>query len=652
MKKLSFLALAAVGLLLGACTDKDDANKIAQGPDFGDGAFIGVSIQMPSAMNSTRANEDFNDGVASEYAVKNATLYIFKGTSETTATYVAEYQIGTDFTTDEGANITSTLQEATQISSELAQEISTSAATVKYFGYVILNNNGVNLACDASTTFAAFKAREWAIIGTPVAEGADPTAATAFPNGLLMTNSPVSAEAGGANPAPTTDDNYTTLVELDKSKIFATRAAAIADPAGCIYVERAAVKITVAVGTGASTVGEGTGAPTIEFNQWQIVNFPLTYYNTRKVQAAWGNYTSDYPEVGQEAVDAAGRAADASYVDGTNTFTPSSNWKAANRYRFVSGTAFNPQLPESHNGPFRTYFAEDPTYNADVTLERPQATDGHWIAMTIPGYTIENTFDVQRQKWGNTTQVCFEATINGGANFYTLNGGDTFIADPEATVTNMVKGLPSVTSALQTAIDNLVAADESAWTGPGTGVFGYTASVTVSFDGGAPTVSKDGVPLKATYTITPTGTNSSATAALAADDTAIKAALTAALANYVVSFHKDGKAYYNARIQHFGEYETPWSLSNPFQTQIPGTIISEIYGTDPEASQRFLGRYGVVRDNWYKLSIDKVMHIGTAEPINLSADGYKDIPDDQIENYLAVHVHIIPWVIRNQSVNF
>ena len=633
MKKLSLFALAAAGLFLGACSNDDSVNEAAQNAqDFTDGAFIGVSIQMPSAMAPTRANEDFDDGVASEYAVKDANLWIFSGADEASAKYVAQYQIGTTFVEDGGNNVTSTMNDATQISNELAEQITKSAATVKYYGYVILNNNGVDAVCDASTTFADFKARQWNKIGTPVAEGADPTAEGAFPNGLLMTNSPVSAEAGGAAAAPTTDDKYSTLVELDKTKIFATRAAAIAAPAACIFVERAAVKISVETATGANKVGTASDAPAIAFNNWQIVNFPDNYYNTRKVQAAWGDLASDA------------------------TATDFSLWKDANKFRFVSGTAFAPQLPQPHTGPFRTYFAEDPTYNADVLLNRPQAdVANHWIAMNIPGYTIENTFDVQRQKWGNTTQVCFKATIADGSDFYTLNGGDTFVADPQTTVTNLVSGLPAVKNALQTAIDNLVQADKDAWTTTGVeGKFGYTASVSVTFKDGAPTASKDNVELQATYTIAPKdgATDSHATAASATDDAAIKAALAAALPSYVVSFHKGGVAYYNARIQHFGEYETPWSISKPFQTVIPGTTIAQIYGTDPEATQRFLGRYGVVRDNWYKLTIDKVMHIGTAEPIDVSAEGKKDIPDDQIENYIAVHVHIIPWVLRYQSVNF
>ncbi|MBR2235384.1 MAG: Mfa1 fimbrilin C-terminal domain-containing protein [Prevotella sp.] len=645
MKKLSLFALAAAGLFLGACSNDDAVKEVVKANDFTDGAFIGVSIQMPSANANTRANEDFNDGVASEYAVKDATLYIFKGASEAAAKYVGEYQIGTSFEMDGGANVTSTMQEATQISNELADEITKAKDNdaVNYYGYVILNNNGVDVVCDENTTFAQFMVREWTNIGTPVGEGADPTADGAFPNGLLMTNSPVSAEAGGAAAAPVTADNYTTLVKLDKSKIYATRADAISNPAGCIYVERAAAKVSVEVASSVTKVGEGDGAPSIVFDRWQIVNFPKTYYNTRQVDPVWGDY--------------------ASYINTKTdiTTTDFTNWKAANAYRFVSGTAFAPVVNAAHTDqPYRTYFAKDPTYNKDVLLERPQAVADSWITIEsgMPGYTIENTFDVERQKWGNTTQVCFEATINGGNSFYTLNGGDTFVADPETTVTGYVSGLPAVKKALQDAIDNLVAADEAAWTGPGDGVFGYDASVAVTFKNAITetTPSSDNVELQAAYTITPkSGTNSTATAALTADDTAIKAALAAALPNYVVSYHKGGKTYYNARIQHFGDYETPWSITKPYQTQIPGTTQEQIYGVETNqtlAYNRFLGRYGVVRDNWYKLSVDKVMHIGSAEPIDLSSDGNKIIPDDQIENYIAVHVHIIPWVLRNQSVSF
>jgi len=132
MKKLSLFALAAAGLFLGACSNDDSVNEAAQNAqDFTDGAFIGVSIQMPSAMAPTRANEDFDDGVASEYAVKDAMLYIFSGAVEASAKYVAQYQIGTTFEMDGGNNVTSTMNDATQISNELAEKITTSATDVK-----------------------------------------------------------------------------------------------------------------------------------------------------------------------------------------------------------------------------------------------------------------------------------------------------------------------------------------------------------------------------------------------------------------------------------------------------------------------------------------------------------------------------------------
>jgi hypothetical protein len=130
--------------------------------------------------------------------------------------------------------------------------------------------------------------------------------------------------------------------------------------------------------------------------------------------------------------------------------------------------------------------------------------------------------------------------------------------------------------------------------------------------------------------------------------------------NVLLSFYAGGISYYNARIQHFGEPETPWSADGAYVTG-GGKDVKEIYGyditkdaTDPDnvtASQNFLGRYGVVRDNWYKLSIDKIGKIGTAEPVDPSTTT-PDTPDDEIENFISVHVHIVPWVLRSQSVQF
>ena len=71
MKKLSFLALAAVGLLLGACADKDDVSQKGDSLDeFENGAYIGIALSLPSADNTvTRANDDLSNGIEDEFKV-------------------------------------------------------------------------------------------------------------------------------------------------------------------------------------------------------------------------------------------------------------------------------------------------------------------------------------------------------------------------------------------------------------------------------------------------------------------------------------------------------------------------------------------------------------------------------------------------------
>ena len=163
------------------------------------------------------------------------------------------------------------------------------------------------------------------------------------------------------------------------------------------------------------------------------------------------------------------------------------------------------------------------------------------------------------------------------------------------------------------------------------------------------------------YTIAATANGSDITApdVSAATTTAWNAAVTSAKNDYKVTLYKDGLAYYNVRIQHFGEAETPWDSKTDagvIKVQ-PGETVAQIYGytadatAQEKANNRFLGRYGVVRDNWYQLSIDAIRKLGSATPTPVNGD---TTPDDEIDEefYISCHVHILPWVLRNQSVKF
>ena len=96
-----------------------------------------------------------------------------------------------------------------------------------------------------------------------------------------------------------------------------------------------------------------------------------------------------------------------------------------------------------------------------------------------------------------------------------------------------------------------------------------------------------------------------------------------------IKTYENGECYYIARIKHFNEL-TPWASG-------------QAYGTD---NATFLGRYGVLRNNWYDLTVSKV-----------SAPGYPDVPvvkpettDDEDTKYINVEVKILDWAKRSQSV--
>jgi len=650
MKKLSFLALAAVGLLFGACSSDKDVVEVNPNPETDEGSYIGISIALPSeAANATRANEDYDDGDDAEWEVKNATLYVFKGADEATATYQAYYTLGTDYNKDTGddpTNVTATYKNATLISGELARDIASnlSDASVHYYAYVILNHNAQISPSPTknSTTFAAFSTMEFGSIGADIA-----AKAKIYDGGLLMTNAPVANKAGGAG-APADDTKYTTLVELDKSKVYGSPAEAMSHPAACIYVERAAVKITVSQASSLSSPSIAS-AP-VTFNGWQIINYEGTYYNNRQI-----NQIQDGSKY--------------TWNDGTNTYD---FWSRLftdqtmptgydnNLYRFVSYAKFDPQLPtgEGHTTAYRTYFAKDVNYSTGAVLQKPQAdVAGPWIPMGDNGYTTENTFDVDHQTWKNTTMVTVKATRDGG-DFYTIADGQdlytsttTLFTKISTTIFNDATVSPKITD-LITKVSTVEGAGKV-----------VTAELTTSFTT-APTASKVGVPITVTPVIKVDGTVKDITTyGSSTDETAAKTALTAlqtaidgVKGTYLPNYYKGGVIYYNARIQHFGEVETPWFANGSYVSN-DGSNIDDIYGAHGSPAEkglrdrRFLGRYGVVRDNWYKLEVESLNKIGTAEPINVSTTG-PDTPDDQIENYISVHVHIVPWVVRTQKVKF
>ncbi len=631
MKKLSFLSMAAAGLLLVSCASDDGVT--AGGGDsasFGTVGYIGFSVQLPNATTPslpTRSNDDYLDGHATEYAVKSGKVLFFKGGNEATAKFIQAQNIidpTTGWNDDGSTKVTSTKTAVAKLDNV------TFDPTEFLFAYVVLNYEGTALATNpaANTPFEDYSKQVLAAAQTGGSlEGAISS------NGLLMTNAPISDKQGGS--VKPEGANITLAAVLDNSLIKPTKAEAEAAPAGCIYVERATAKVTLevtATATQIDMVDESSNKLALSTGDiaWQIINTESNFYNGRQAnESTWLPYIN---------------------TEGTN---------ANSKYRFVSNDLFSPQVGGSHKDAYRTYFAKDPAYDTDytgasaaLTLNKPVATDAaeNWLSpYTVEeagqrAYVPENTFPTQYQTSRNTTQATIRVKFNNGTDFYTISNDALYY-----TKVNAQNKVAAKLMADYEVNQKMTAAATSL-----AGQTGVTAPVT-----GSLTVEITGTEAgEVAYTVTPSFTDGASVNYTLADITdgtvssAVTTAITTAQGDNVVNLYKGGYAYYNVRIKHFGEVETPWSPSGAYVTK-PGTTTEQIYKlSDANYGDKwFLGRYGIVRDNWYKLSIDGITKLGSATPPTVKGD---PTPDDEIEQeyYISAHVHILPWVIRNQSISF
>ena len=93
----------------------------------------------------------------------------------------------------------------------------------------------------------------------------------------------------------------------------------------------------------------------------------------------------------------------------------------------------------------------------------------------------------------------------------------------------------------------------------------------------------------------------------------------------MVQYYQNNFMYYSATyIKHFGEYYTPLKAD----------------GADNES---YLGRYGVVRNNWYELNITSV---GIGSP-TVPGD---DDNIDASEAFISGEINILSWAARKQEV--
>ena len=651
MKKISFLALMTAGLLLGACSSDNDELSVNQtGALSSNGSgFVAVNINLPTApaASLTRAtNDNYDDGLANEYEVKSAILMLFDGTTEDNAKWVQDIDVYSQLQAVNDAdndNITTSYQVVAEVTSAIADQL---------YGLVILNYGGVynpgnhtfNLSTGgtfdisaAGNTFATLKNQ---VFGNFDAQH---TAA----NGFFMTNAILTTDKSNSLTAPAVGNIH--ILENLTGTLYKTQEEAKSNPAGSIFVERAVAKATLRV---TPTTITSTTPLTILSSKWAINNTEPTSYIVRKAHTASLAYSSE--------------------AFGTNYY-----------YRFVGDVAIGTTAIQPITNLYRTYWCEDPQYAADATLTRPANAAAAEAALKETGldkpqYCNENTFDVAHQNYRNTTRAIIKVVTGTGAGttFYTDNGNNeqytlaqinSIILEffiKESKIYNAIKALMDEGKTLTLGADMFTVN----WTGKDA-----NAKITVT---GVEAKAATGWNLDNASGTWKASTGANETERLAAINAALTAAVQAdavAAANglHTILEYTGGVVYYEARFEHFAStaYEkglgtfveatakaqgdlAPWNCWETAPNKpAPGETPQSYPGTNAE--KNYLGRYGMVRNNWYDVEVTAFSKIGSPVDPSITIDT-PSTPDDKVDEtkYISLKINVLSWAKRTQSWSF
>lgn len=572
MKIKHLFGLAVIAAMTASCSSNNDLVNGGNGSSEVENgtAYASFKINLPTT-SGTRAvpdgtpavpdgTPDFNEGTAAEYEVKNGTILIFDATTDK---FVTSADLGTmNPWTDVNENGVTTAAIAT---------VKLSDVSVKgtYKALVLLNNN---TADDATKKVTLPTTADTYATWSKDASKANADNYVSL-NGIFMANAPMYKDE-------TTEP--TTLVDI--KGVYASKEEAQANPATTIYVERGLAKVTMKdFATKGYSIGDGTtyAGATVKIEKWQL---DVTNKSTFPVHQIGGlsSTTTGFAKI----------------------------WST-------------PRFYDGDNKTFkRVYWGVDPNYNnadyqdlancktAFKMIENNDVTGAAGEAN--PQYCLENTFDLNNMKQGQTTRVVFKAvfTPNGftaPATFYKI-GNNTAIWK-EANLKQQIKTVALNVMGITTPEEQ---AKYDVDLSKGTNISGVA--------GHQHLVKAENI----TYSGEATSSKVNPAAITAINK---KLGLSAETG---ISTYLNGEAYYIARIKHFNEM-TPWT---------PDTA----YGSENE---KFLGRYGVLRNNWYELSVNKVSGLGYPDVPEVKPT----LPDDENDQYISVSVKILSWAKRSQHVD-
>ena len=289
-------------------------------------------------------------------------------------------------------------------------------------------------------------------------------------------------------------------------------------------------------------------------------------------------------------------------------------------YRFVGD---NPM--ESSVQLYRTYWAKDPNYDAKP---KDLSTDFNTIGNSAPAalkslsdhdYCLENTFTVGQQNQDVTTRVIIAAQLkDDGKTFYVVNDNEKDLLDATG-----------MKDAVKSAFLNNT--DVQAWIKKDL----KTSETIDENDLDVADITSAGNN-KPTITIKSTSATKYNSSTLPVVDTKIQAIMD----GIKVATYENGISYYPVRIKHFGDDLTPWKSS---EDPLP-TVSTGAYPTTHQAAN-YLGRYGVLRNNWYNIDVTGIKKLGSPVVPEVTGD-----TDDELAAYISVKINVLSWAKRTQGV--
>ncbi len=542
--KSIFSAVALSALMVGCSSDDLPDNPGAEGGEATSG-YVNIAINLPSVdAQGSRAgqeNDNFDDGLASEYAVTSAHLVLFNSDKEDEAVVRGVFTFKDLKPWNEDATIENVTTSAKSV-------IKIDAPSNMDFGALVVLNDPK--AVEHFTIGKSFKDLFGAssVVGESVMNNGGK---------FFMTNAPMYTAGTGK-----------TLATIRSNQVYNSYESALQATPIEIFVERGVAKVNVTTAADLKNDVEIDGTT----YQATVIGWSLDItnkksYMVRNIEGfdTWKDYTS-----------------------------------ATKGLRFYS-TASN-----------RIYWAIDPNYDDAMDGDDAYVAENFNKITTVgnrsgddPVYVLENTFSVANQRRTRTTRAIIKASFapEGGqaADFYQVGSSNT-IYDQE--------GMRNVVIAQ--AVKVIEGKNDS-------GKYTFSENTSVSASAGSHELSVGDV----LY-----------------DGVALSEAEIGTLNDAIgtINFFKDGVCYYVARIQHFGNEYTPWTAGDP-------TYGETLAGGKEQADRNYLGRYGVVRNNWYELQISEIKHLGHPD-----IPEAPNTPDDENEYYVSFKVNVHAWAKRVQNV--